>query len=137
MRLQAMGLFVKLVDESASGEVLREVELEIPFERTSVRALIERRVRHEVERSRRIAAENLFPGIAEPICASPRTWEELWIDGQVIDVEAQVERAWNAFERNGFFVLVGERQVESLDEEVLLFPGLQISFVKLIHLVGG
>jgi hypothetical protein len=35
-----------------------------------------------------------------------------------IDWEEQFAKALAAFERNGFFVLVGERQAESLDEEL-------------------
>ena len=42
-----------------------------------------------------------------------------------------------AFTRNGFFVLVGDRQVESLDEELELKVDTDVSFVKLVPLVGG
>ena len=54
-----------------------------------------------------------------------------------IDWEAQYERALAAFARNGFFVLVGDRQVEDLDEEIELKVHTEVSFVKLVPLVGG
>jgi len=41
------------------------------------------------------------------------------------------------FERNGFFVLVGDRQVTNLDDPVSLTGNPEISFVKLTPLVGG
>ena len=51
--------------------------------------------------------------------------------------EAQYERALQAFARNGFFVLVGDRQVEDLDEDLELEADTEVSFVKLVALVGG
>ena len=54
-----------------------------------------------------------------------------------LDWEAQYEKALSAFARNGFFVLVGDRQVESLDEEITLKVDTEVSFVKLVALVGG
>ena len=45
--------------------------------------------------------------------------------------------ALEAFERNGFFVIVGGRQVESLDEELALGADTDVRFVKLTPLVGG
>ena len=54
-----------------------------------------------------------------------------------IDWEAQYARAIEAFTRNGFFVLVDDQQLESLDDEIFVRPGTAISFVKLVPLVGG
>ena len=46
-------------------------------------------------------------------------------------------QALHAFENNGFFLLVNDRQVESLDEEIWLGEGATASFLKLTPLVGG
>jgi hypothetical protein len=54
-----------------------------------------------------------------------------------IDAAVQIERALQAFERNGFFVLVGDKQVENLNDEIELGFKTSISFVKLVPLVGG
>jgi hypothetical protein len=54
-----------------------------------------------------------------------------------IDWEAQRDVALDAFAANGFFVLVGDRQVESLDERIRIGLGTEVSFVKLVPLVGG
>jgi hypothetical protein len=54
-----------------------------------------------------------------------------------IDWEEQYRRAIIAFERNGYFILVDDRQVESLDDEIELTADTEISFVKLVPLVGG
>jgi hypothetical protein len=54
-----------------------------------------------------------------------------------VDWEAQYQLALEAFARNGFFILVNDHQVESLDETILLTPATQVSFIRLIPLVGG
>jgi hypothetical protein len=47
------------------------------------------------------------------------------------------KRALEAFDRNGFFVLVGNRQAESLNESFEVKVETEVSFVKLVPLVGG
>ena len=54
-----------------------------------------------------------------------------------VDPQAQFEKAIEAFEGNGFLVLVDDRQVEGLDEEIPLRPETSVSFLKLVPLVGG
>ncbi|MFG2330403.1 hypothetical protein ACGFMM_12320 [Streptomyces sp. NPDC048604] len=51
--------------------------------------------------------------------------------------EREFARAVDAFGRNGFLVLVGDRQVEDLDETVELGPDTEVTFLKLVPLVGG
>ena len=54
-----------------------------------------------------------------------------------IDWQEQFKRSLEAFGRNGFFVLVGDRQAESLDDEFTVKADTEVSFVKLVPLVGG
>lgn len=51
--------------------------------------------------------------------------------------EREFARAVEAFGRNGFLVLVGDRQVEELDDQVELGPGVEVTFLRLVPLVGG
>ena len=53
--------------------------------------------------------------------------------------ETQFDKAQEAFEAGGFVVLVGDEQVDDLDEQVTLKLGqpLEVTFIKLIPLVGG
>jgi len=55
----------------------------------------------------------------------------------VENVDLQIERALEAFETNGFLLLVDETQVTDLDEEVHLGSGSVVTFVQLTPLVGG
>ena len=54
-----------------------------------------------------------------------------------IDWEQAYAEAITAFTRNRYFVLVDDRQVTNLDEEVMLRMDSQVSFLKLVPLVGG
>ena len=48
-----------------------------------------------------------------------------------------VEAAERAFRRNGFVLLVGDRQVEDLDGTVDLTGAPEITFIRLVPLAGG
>ncbi|MFI9099715.1 hypothetical protein ACIGXA_04255 [Streptomyces fildesensis] len=131
-----MGM-VTFVDETTSGARRDAWGLEIAEERLSVRELIRRRVFQEVaEYNARRSGE--FRGLVQP------TDTERMLNGcytlrtpRRIDPEQQAELALTAFGRNGFLVLVGDRQVEELDAEVDLPLGTEVVFLKLVPLVGG
>jgi hypothetical protein len=55
----------------------------------------------------------------------------------MLDAAEQRARAVEAFERSGFFVLVDDRQLERLDDEIVVRPETEVRFVKLLPLVGG
>ena len=50
---------------------------------------------------------------------------------------ADRERALRAFAGNGLIVLVGDRQLTELDEEVEVTADTEVTFLRLIPLVGG
>jgi hypothetical protein len=51
--------------------------------------------------------------------------------------EAQADAALRSFERNGFVVLVGDRQVVDPDERIDTHQATDVTFLKLIPLAGG
>ncbi|NJL12903.1 MAG: hypothetical protein HC913_07840 [Microscillaceae bacterium] len=127
---------IKLRDESLSGNILNEILVQIESERTTVRDLIQARVYQEVARHNAHLSE-YFTGLVQP------TEAEVSLNGyklktrRTLDAEQQFYIALEAFQNNGFFILVDNRQAEQLDEEILLSEGTRISFVKLTPLVGG
>lgn len=125
-----------ILDETASGSILRRLEMEITQETLTVRELITQRVHDEVT-AYNDEQSGTFQGLVQPT-ESERTLNGFRLrPRRLIDAEQQVYRALEAFQQNSFFVLVNERQAESLDEQVWLGEGATASFVKLTPLVGG
>jgi len=123
-------------DESSGGGTLHEFSLEILTERITARELIRSRVYQEVQDwNRRQPA--VYKGLVQPTDAE-RTLNGFDMKKvRQIDWQTQFEKALDAFETNGILVLVDEKQIEDLDEEVTLGPGSVVSFLRLTPLVGG
>jgi hypothetical protein len=123
-------------DETTAGRRTGSVTLDVPTEAITLRDLVAQRVRCEVDEYNSLRGE-YFQGLVQP------TESEQTLNGyrvrnrRAIDAEQQVQRALEAFERNGFLVLVGDRQVDSLDAVITIRPATEVSFVKLVPLVGG
>jgi hypothetical protein len=124
-------------DQTLTGDTTHELTLDVLTEHLTVRELIRGRVYQEVQDyNRRLATARggetpaEFRGLVTPTPNRPRTTRE-------VDWREQFDRACEAFERNGFFLLIDDRQAESLDEEIILRHDTAVSFVKLVPLVGG
>jgi hypothetical protein len=122
-------------DRTGTGRPISSFTIPDMPDRISVRELIRIRVREEVARHNLQPAEP-FHGLIMPTDADA-TRNGSRRDPKRIDWEAQAKVAVDAFERNGFFVLVDRRQAVSLDEEVDLTSASDVAFVKLVPLVGG
>ena len=127
---------ITIRDETRPGRTISELVLpELP-DRITLRELLKTRVREEV------AKANLDRETAHHMLVQP-TDAEVTLNGyrvrksKTIDWERQAEVAEEAFSRNGFFVIVDDRQVESLDDELELTPETEVRFLKLTPLVGG
>ena len=131
-----MAATLTIHDESATGETLLELTLHVSGERITVRDLIRQRVWHEVEEYNRRKPDT-FRGLVQPT-DSERTLNGYRLkQPRAIDATTQFARAIEAFQRNQIVMLVDDRQVESLDEEITLGPKTQVSFLRLTPLVGG
>jgi hypothetical protein len=123
-------------DESTGGGTLREFALEVLTERITVRELIRSRVYQEVQ-DYNLRQPRVFQGLIQP------TDTERTLNGyklrqpRQIDWKQQCERAVEAFEANQILILVDDKQVASLDEEITIRPGTSVSFLRLAMLVGG
>ena len=130
---------ITIYDETLPGERTASRRLDLLSSTITLRELIRRRVYEEVQEYHAAPPSFVFRGLVMP---SPT---EAALNGpkpehapkRRLDWEAQYEKALSAFAHNGFFVLVGDRQVESLDEEIHLKVDTEVSFVKLVALVGG
>jgi hypothetical protein len=126
-----MGI-VTFVDETTSGSRSDGWGLEIAEERLTVRELIRRRVFQEVAEYNARTPEE-FQGLVQPQDAERVLNGYAMRTARRTDPEAQTELALKAFAGNGFLVLVGDRQVTDLDDEIELALGSEIAFLKLVR----
>jgi selenophosphate synthase len=127
---------ISIKDETISGALLQELFLEFKTETTTVQEIITQRVLHEVaqynERSTDYFHGLIVPSDAEKTLNGYKMKETKQIDG-----EKQVYIALDAFNKNGFFLLIDNQQSEHLTQKVELKSTTTISFLKLTPLVGG
>ena len=125
-----------ITDATPTGGKLHSFTFETLTERSTVREILRARIWQEVADYNHQPQEN-FRGLVQP------TNTERTLNGaksqaaRKIEWEAQFRRACEAFETNGFFVLIGDRQAESLDEGFEVGVETEVQFVKLTPLVGG
>lgn len=127
---------ITVVDETLSGERVHAFTLETLTESMTVRELIRARIYQEVDDYNRTQPED-FRGLVDPRGAERVLNGMRLTKRRLIDWEDQYEKACTAFERNGFFILIGDRQAEELDETFEVKVDTEVSFVKLVPLVGG
>lgn len=120
-------------DESATGKILNELSLQFESEYISIKELIEARVREEVKKYER-DINSYKNGLILPTNLKARLYKKT---APKMDLEEQSYVALDAFQKNGFFILIDNEQAESLDQMVLIDPSTQVSFIKLTALVGG
>ncbi|GAB3846126.1 hypothetical protein GCM10027610_063680 [Dactylosporangium cerinum] len=127
---------VMVRDETMSGRELASWVLPDLPERITARELLRLRVRDEVARFNAVTTD-VFRGLVRPAGARETPAGFVVRDGQRLDWEAQADVACAAFERNGFVMLVGDRQVDDLDQTIDLSRESAVSFIRLVPLVGG
>jgi hypothetical protein len=125
-----------VTDATAAGKETARLLLEGLPSSLTLRDLIRFRVREEVARHDASPAPR-FNGLVQPSDA------EVHLNGYApprarrLDWGAQAATAIQAFERNGVFVVVDDRQVDDLDDELSLADTDVVSLVRLVPLVGG
>lgn len=123
-------------DELSSGEVVNEFTIEVLDELMTVRELIRSRVYEEV-RVFNFNKPSYFRGLVQPSDAETALNGYKLREKRAVDWQKQYETALAAFGKNGFIILVDDQQVESLEQVIQLRVGTQVSFLKLVPLVGG
>ena len=134
-----MSMTLKIRDEttlSLGGDDERDFTLDVPNERITVRQLIRARVYREV-RDYNLERPEFFHGLVQPSDAERSFNGFKMRKRRSIDPEKQFELAKRAFYTNGFILLVDDRQVDELEEEIEVRPDTTVTFLKLVPLVGG
>ncbi|WOO39624.1 hypothetical protein [Rubellicoccus peritrichatus] len=135
-------------DERLGREKVKALTLECLTESLTVRELIRQRVYQEVQDyNQKLEESNNKP--LPKLLVTP-TDEEAQLNAKPSQIapnrskrkkkiswETQFDLACRAFDSNGFFVIIGDRQAEALDEAFQVAVDTEITFVKLVPLVGG
>src|SRR3954447_22858326 len=100
-------------DETLTGQSIGEYPIDLLTERVTVRELIRSRVYQEVQDYNRRQPET-FHGLVQPTDAEQTLNGFRVRNHRQIDWKDQFDKACDAFERNGFFILVNDRQPDSL-----------------------
>jgi len=129
-------MVIQVCDEAAPGGARTTAAVQIPAACTTVREILRARVRQEVERYNETLPDT-FHGLVQPE-ESERILNGFRLGTpRLLDWEAQFRKACSSFERNGFLVLVDDRQITSLDEPVEVRSDSEVTFLKLVPLMGG
>src|SRR4029079_11704178 len=123
-------------DETTSGKTTHELSLEFLTERIDVRELIRSRVYQEVQDFNQ-GQRQVFRGLVQPTDAEQALNGFRLRKPRQIDWKKQFQQATDAFEAGRILILVNDRQVSSLDDEIVLSPSTDVAFLRLTPLVGG
>ena len=119
-----------------TGQLLNELIVQLEAETVTVENLIRARVEAEVKLYNEKLPDH-FNGLVRPAEAERVLNGYRLKKKRAIDAEKQCYVALDAFQKNGFFVLVDDYQVVELKEEILVDDQTKVSFVQLTQLVGG
>jgi hypothetical protein len=132
---------LKIIDEAPGGPRRFVREMRLVSERITMRELMQRRIEDEVA--------EINAGLKEPFpLVVPTMWEQR-LNGRTgkppavrgsherVDAGKQLAAAIEAFGKGRIVVIVGDRQVSDLDAPLTLTPGTEVTFLKLVPLVGG
>jgi hypothetical protein len=134
-----MSTTLKIRDETTfnpGGDEGRGFTIDVVDERITVRELIRTRVYREV-RYYNLDQPEYFHGLVQPSDAERSLNGFKMRSRRRIDPERQFELAKRAFYSNGFILLVDDRQVDELEDEIQIRPDTTVTFLKLLPLVGG
>lgn len=127
---------IALYDEMTTGEKTACGTLHLTSPKITVREIIRDRVRQEVE-TYNTETPAYFQGLVQPVESERLLNGYRMKQRRKINWQEQYDRAIQAFQSNGFIVLVNDRQIDDLDTELELDETSQISFLRLMPLVGG
>ncbi|MFT4537199.1 MAG: hypothetical protein ACJA1A_003321 [Saprospiraceae bacterium] len=119
-------------DTTIGGDSLNDLLLEINSEYITIAELIRERLKAEIEKQKDATYKAML------VVSELRSSFGISKKVMKIDLEKQLKIAEEAFRNNQFFILIGDRQAESLEESICVGDIKQpISFIKLTQLVGG
>lgn len=128
-----MQLLIK--EENFAGKILDEILLDIESKSLTLKELIQKKIAQNISHQNQkiqIEQKQYENEFEQKLNPNHKAWEK-----KKLDTEKEVYRALEVFNNNGFLVMVDNRQITDLEEEILVFDDTQVSFIRLTQLVGG
>lgn len=129
-------LLIRDETTASLGKAEHTFTVHVSGEKITVRELIRQRVTQEVQEFN-TSQPAVFRMLVQPSDAERTLNGFKFQKPRFVDPAEQYKKALEAFESNGFIVLVDDYQMESLDTEITLQPETSVTFLKLVPLVGG
>jgi hypothetical protein len=129
-------LLIRDETTASLGKTEHTFTVHVSGEKISVRELIRQRVTQEVQEFN-TSQPAVFRMLVQPSDAERTLNGFKFQKPRFVDPLEQYEKAIEAFEGNGFIVLVDDYQVQNLEDEIALHPETSVTFLKLVPLVGG
>ena len=133
-KMKNMKILIK--DETVGGETNNSFSFETTKTVSTVQELIKLRIFNEVENFNQRLPE-YFRSLVQPTEAEVTLNGYKMVEKRKIDPEKQYYLALDAFKKNGYFLIINNKQVESLDQEIKIQDNMELQFIKLTPLVGG
>ncbi len=128
---------IQITDETSGRKAAtRTWTLEFLDETITAQEFIRRRIYEEVL-DYNTKNPDVYHGLVQPTDVERALNATKPRERRKIDWEAQYAQALEAFNRNGFIMLVNDTQIETLQEPIFLREGTTVTFLKLVPLVGG
>lgn len=127
---------VQVKDQTIGGDDINTINLEFKENVITVKDMIMSRVKKEVE-IYNSKVTTRYTGLVIPDKVVKLLNKRTNLEQNKVDFEKQSYIALDGFINNQFFVIVNDKQAESLDEEINLSKVREIEFIKLTPLVGG
>jgi hypothetical protein len=127
---------IAIKDETFAGKKFDVMSLIFNTKLVTIREVITQRVLQEVALYNQ-KLSGVFNGLVQPTDAEKLLNGYKLKSNKPIEAQKQVAVAIEAFSSNRYFILVDDKQYNSLDDEIVVADTTSISFVKLTPLVGG
>ena len=130
-----MSAVLRVTDESARGEKIHSLMLNLPQSQMNLRDLICQRVTQEVNKFN-LQRPVVFKCLVQPAAAEETAQGFRLPVHKDQDPVVQCEKAIAAFEDKRFFVMVNGRDVTDLDAQITLNDESSVVFLKLMPVRG-
>jgi hypothetical protein len=131
-----MSIALCVRDETTTGVATGELVIEFLTEHITVQELIRSRVYQEVQ-DFNLRKPAVFRGLVQPTDTEAELNGYKFREARQVSWQRQFETALQSFKRRQFLILVDDRQMIDLDEQIVIGPDTRVSFLKLVPLVAG